>query len=368
MRLDSAMTPALIVAYDANGNTLSDAQGRSFTWDFENRLTQAVVPGSGGGTTTFKYDPFGRRIQKSGPLGTTNYLYDGPSLVEERDNGGNVLARYEQGQGIDQALSEIRSGSISYYHADGLGTVTSLSNSAASLASTYTYDSLGNLTVSAGTTLNPFRYAGREFDSETAIYYYRARFYDPSAGCFPSEDPNRFFAGPNFYAYVKNQSPNLIDAFGLAGSHPGSIDGAWNQARMLLSDPDCANFLKDLLVSLKFTPDLDSFLKNFDNTTFGFTPANDPFRNPDDFMAHVDSIAYIGGNTAVHVSPWAATPPNCCKLAVSLLHEVLHTSPYGAKDFDIAVAVGYQGPNKMKPASRYFSKEMESHCVKACQK
>ena len=50
--------------YDANGNTLTDATGRSFTWDFDNRLVQAVVPGTG--TTTFKYDPFGRRIQKSG--------------------------------------------------------------------------------------------------------------------------------------------------------------------------------------------------------------------------------------------------------------------------------------------------------------
>jgi len=66
--------------YDANGNTLSDAQGRSFTWDFENRLVQAVVTGQNSGTTTFKYDPFGRRIQKSGPLGTTNYLYDGMNL------------------------------------------------------------------------------------------------------------------------------------------------------------------------------------------------------------------------------------------------------------------------------------------------
>jgi len=61
--------------YDANGNTLTDAQGRSFTWDFENRLIQVVNPGVG--TTTFRYDPFGRRIQKAGPPGTTNYLYDG---------------------------------------------------------------------------------------------------------------------------------------------------------------------------------------------------------------------------------------------------------------------------------------------------
>jgi YD repeat-containing protein len=70
----SAMTA--LSTYDANGNTLSDPSGKSFTWDFENRLTQVVNPGVG--TTTFRYDPFGSRIQKSGPLGTTNYLYDGP--------------------------------------------------------------------------------------------------------------------------------------------------------------------------------------------------------------------------------------------------------------------------------------------------
>ena len=47
--------------YDANGNTLSDASGKQYTCDFENRLVQAVVPGTNGGTTTFKYDPFGRQ-------------------------------------------------------------------------------------------------------------------------------------------------------------------------------------------------------------------------------------------------------------------------------------------------------------------
>ena len=47
--------------YDANGNTLSDPSGKSYSWDFENRLTQAVVPGANGGTASFKYDPFGRK-------------------------------------------------------------------------------------------------------------------------------------------------------------------------------------------------------------------------------------------------------------------------------------------------------------------
>jgi predicted acyl esterase len=37
-----------------SGNTLSDASGKTYTWDFENRLIRAVVPGQNGGTTTFK--------------------------------------------------------------------------------------------------------------------------------------------------------------------------------------------------------------------------------------------------------------------------------------------------------------------------
>jgi hypothetical protein len=44
---------------------------------------------------------FGRRIQKSGPLGTTNYLYEGSHLIEEVDNPGRVLARYTQDPQID---------------------------------------------------------------------------------------------------------------------------------------------------------------------------------------------------------------------------------------------------------------------------
>ncbi len=150
------------LALDADGNTLTDAQGRSYTWDFENRLTQAVVPGTNGGTTTFKYDPFGRRIQKSGPLGTTNYLYDGPNAIEELDNSGNVLARYTQAREIDESLAMLRSGTTSYYEADGVASITSLSNSAGALANMYTFDSFGQLTAHTGTLANPFQYTGQD--------------------------------------------------------------------------------------------------------------------------------------------------------------------------------------------------------------
>lgn len=210
-------------AYDANGNTLADAQGRSFTWDFENRLTQVVNPGVG--TTTFRYDPFGRRIQKSGPLGTVNYLYDGTNPIEEVDNAGNVLARYTQNSGVDQVEAQMRSGTTSYYLADGLGTITSLSNAAGTLAQTYTFDAFGNQTASSGSLTNAFRYTAREFDPETNLYYYRARYLDPASGRFVTEDPKRFQAAANFYPYVSNSPTTHLDPFGWSKCKSGNCPG-----------------------------------------------------------------------------------------------------------------------------------------------
>jgi RHS repeat-associated protein len=45
--------------------------------------------------------------------------------------------------------------------------------------------------------------------------YYRARYYDPTAGRFLSEDPTGFMAGMNFYAYVTNNPIGLFDPLGL---------------------------------------------------------------------------------------------------------------------------------------------------------
>ncbi len=188
--------------------------GKSYTWDFENRLVQAVVPGTG--TTTFKYDPFGRRIQKSGPLGTMNYLYDGTDIVNETDNAGNIVAKYvDNDETVDEPLSELRFGVSNYYQEDGLGSVTSLSDLTGSLANTYTYDSFGKLTASTGTVINAFRYTAREADLETGLYYYRARYYDRAAGRFISEDTTGFHGGINFYSYVTNDPLNQTDPTGL---------------------------------------------------------------------------------------------------------------------------------------------------------
>ena len=208
--------------FDGNGNTLTKADTNgttSYAWDYENRLTQVTLPGSGG-TVSFKYDPFGRRIQKSGPNGTTNFLFDDVDLIEELDASGTVLARYTPSGAVDEPLAMLRSGTTSYYEQDGLESVTSLSNPAGALANTYTYDSFGKLTASTGTITNSLRYTSREFDSETGLYFNRARYFDPVNGRWLSEDPIRFLAGNNFYSYVLNNPLNYRDPWGEEGEDP----------------------------------------------------------------------------------------------------------------------------------------------------
>ncbi len=212
--------------YDANGNTLSDPSGKSYTWDFENRLTQAIVPGTNGGTTTFKYDPFGRRIEKISPNFTSVFVYDGPNLIETTNGSGSEIASYMQTREIDTPLAESRGGTADYYEQDGLGSITSLSSSAGAVANTYTYDSFGNLTNSTGTLRNPFQYTAREFDTETGIYYYRERYYDPVSGRFLSEDPLRFKTNVNFYPYAVNDPTRFNDPMGLSAQDVQRIFGA----------------------------------------------------------------------------------------------------------------------------------------------
>ncbi len=173
-----------------------------------------ILPGTGE-IVNFEYDPFGRRIYKSSSLGTTIFIYDGATLIEEVDDTGLVKALYTHGLGIDEPLSMQRGGTMSYYHADGLGSITSLTNFGADVVSSYQYDSFGNLTNSTGSISNPFLYTGRELDIETGLYFYRARYYDPSIGRFISEDPIQFKGGNNFYGYVNNDPVNAVDPWGL---------------------------------------------------------------------------------------------------------------------------------------------------------
>ncbi len=104
-----------------------------------------------GGTVSFKYDPFGRRIYKNSTNATSIFAYDGDNLIEESNATGGIVARYAQNLGIDEPQAMTRGGATSFYQADGVGSITSLSDSTGTNAATYTFDSFGNLTGFTGT-------------------------------------------------------------------------------------------------------------------------------------------------------------------------------------------------------------------------
>jgi YD repeat-containing protein len=159
------------VTVDNNGNILTNVTSTGTTTygrDYENRPRSVTLPGTGG-TLAFKYDGLGRRAQKvftqNSTSTTTNYLYDGRNAVADVDQNGNVLARFTQTESIDEPLAQYRSSKTSFCEADGLSSVTSLTNVSGTIGNGCTYDSFGKLTASSGSVINPFQYTGREFDS-----------------------------------------------------------------------------------------------------------------------------------------------------------------------------------------------------------
>jgi uncharacterized protein RhaS with RHS repeats len=70
-----------------------------------------------------------------------------------------------------------------YYHFDGLGSVIALSFISGNVVERYTYDVFGEPNRVSNVN-NPYFFTGRNYDSETGLYYYRARYYSPYIGRF----------------------------------------------------------------------------------------------------------------------------------------------------------------------------------------
>jgi RHS repeat-associated protein len=70
-------------------------------------------------------------------------------------------------------------------------------------------------TTSAGTSPHPFGYTGRRWDPDLGLYYYRARWYDPTLGTFLETDPIGARDYINLYAYVGLEPGNGVDPTGM---------------------------------------------------------------------------------------------------------------------------------------------------------
>ncbi|HUT18233.1 MAG TPA: RHS repeat-associated core domain-containing protein, partial [Anaerolineae bacterium] len=139
--------------------------------------------------------------------------------VEEYvDNSGWELdAVYIHGLGVDNVLTITRDGETYYYHKDGLGSVTELTDATGTLVQAYEYDAWGipTIYVPDSAIKNTYTFTGREWDASLGLYYYRARHYDPSLGRFLQTDPAGYGDSMNLYVYVSGLPTMLIDPTGM---------------------------------------------------------------------------------------------------------------------------------------------------------
>ena len=170
---------------------------------------------------TFAYDPVGRRVEKIAGGVTYSYAYDGEDML--REVRGASTFRHVHGASIDEPLAtEDGSGTLTYYHVDGLGSVAKRTNQTGAVVHEFRYDASGSIEAGAGESA--YAFTGRERDPEVGLYYYRARYYDSATGRFLAEDPLRFISGPNLYLYANANPATFVDPYGLRLCEPGEWD------------------------------------------------------------------------------------------------------------------------------------------------
>lgn len=166
------------------------------------------------------------------PPKVSRFIYDNEDILLELDGSNNIAARYTHGPSIDEPLIMEKGGASFFYHADGLGSITEITDSAGVVKQRYTYSSFGKIESQLDPNfVQPYTFTSREFDPETGLYHHRIRTLDPSTGRFNQEDPVLRAGDPHVpyllpsllghsqtlppYVYVANDPVSLVDPFGL---------------------------------------------------------------------------------------------------------------------------------------------------------
>ncbi len=210
------------ITYDSIGNPLQYHDGKVFTW-IDGRKLSTVVDGDN--TYSYTYDSNGNRIRKTVNGANTQYIMAEGVLLGQNGPGGYLFYFYDES---GRPYGFLLNASQAYYYEYNLqGDVIGIFDSTGTKVVTYTYDPWGKLLDISGSAadtvgvLNPIRYRGYYYDTETGFYFLQTRYYDPNIGRFLNADSTDFLtdsltllAEKNLFAYCDNNPIIRIDAGG----------------------------------------------------------------------------------------------------------------------------------------------------------
>ena len=229
------------ITYDAMGNPL-EYLDLNFTWDNVREL--ATITKDGKTVATYTYNEEGIRTSKTIDGVTHEYSLEGTTVVFESygeifiayfydESGLPIGMAYRDGNGKTETTSNYtRENEFEYYlftknlQGDIIGIYGwDEGISDYNCVAKYDYDAWGNHTVTNYTSdnigdINPFRYRGYFYDSETNFYYLNSRYYDPEIKRFINADDisylgeNQDLDSYNLYAYCGNNPVMGYDPMG----------------------------------------------------------------------------------------------------------------------------------------------------------
>ncbi|SRM82802.1 putative Rhs-family protein [Shigella flexneri] len=204
--------------YDEFGRAV-EKEGRSGTqsyrYDAEHRMVEVTTAR---GTYRYVYDALGRRTEKQHispdgkPYNRTKFLWDGMRLAQEsRPEGTGSLYIYRD-QGSYEPLARVdKAGKegpnrILYFHTDVNGAPEEMTDSDGKIVWETGYQVWGNTIQEKdhGGVEQNLRYQGQYLDRETGLHYNLHRYYDPDVGRFMVTDPIGLRGCLNLYSYAPN--------------------------------------------------------------------------------------------------------------------------------------------------------------------
>ena len=243
------------LAYDLNGNVITDEAGRKLTYDAWNRLVQVTATNSCCCccTTTvlaaYSYDALGRRIKETHGSTTTDLYYSNQWQVLEEVQGSAVTADnvwspvYVDALVLVKQIPSCGPTQILYVQQDANWNVTAVVN-AAGVQQRFVYTPFGvqtvmqaNFTSSGSSAMIAYASQGLRLDSVIGDYENRGRVKDPVLQRFLQGDPAK--ADISTYRVEGNNPTDAVDPTGqwegrmVAPPAPLAADVVYNAQRML---------------------------------------------------------------------------------------------------------------------------------------